>query len=135
MILLSGELASRGELLTERPGDGWTYLHADGSTPRVSIRFGGRGRRADATYDLSIHRQANGVRVRLTKRVRPGLFGTPATDPDAYDVHLPDRIDLPVVCTCAGYQFHGRCKHAAAVRALRESECDLFPPEEAPCPV
>ena len=132
MILLSGELASGGELLTERPGDGWTYLHTTGGTPRVSIRFGGRGRKADSTYDLSIHRQANGVRVTLTKRTGPVLFDARPSDPDTYDVHLPDRTGLPAVCTCPGYQFHGRCKHVAAVRALRESECDLFE-EPPPC--
>lgn len=115
MILESGELESGGELLGERPGDGWSFCRFADELGRLTVRFGGRGKRADVTYDLAAFPAVGGRGVRLDKR-------SPGTDPDdvSHDVILPDDSRFPPVCTCRGFSRWRRCKHGAALLAVAE---------------
>lgn len=114
MILESGELDSGGELLGERPGDGWTFLRMGDAAPKLTIRYGGKSKRADVTYELHTFDAIGGVGVRLVKL-------SPGTDPDdpSHDVILAETKDPPV-CTCRGFSRWSHCKHGAALLAIRE---------------
>jgi len=114
MILESGELDSGGELLGERPGDGWTFLRIRDTTPKLTIRYGGKSKRADVTYELHTFDAIGGVGVRLVKL-------SPGTDPDdrSHDVILANTKQ-PLVCTCRGFSRWSHCKHGAALLAIRE---------------
>lgn len=113
MILETGELDSGGELLGERPGDGWSLLRFGDELGRLTIRYG-KGRESVVTYDLVSFPAVGGRGVRLAKR-------SAGTDPDdlSHDVILPDG-EFPTVCSCRGHARWQRCKHGAAVRALAE---------------
>lgn len=113
MIFESGELDSGGELLGERPGDGWSLLRFGDELGRLTIRFG-KGRESIVTYDLATFPVVGGLGVRLAKR-------SAGTDPgdSSHDVIAPDA-GFPAVCSCRGNARWHRCKHAAAVRALAE---------------
>lgn len=114
MILESGELDSGGELLGERPGDGWTFLRMGDADPKLTIRYGGKSKRADVTYELHTFDAIGGRGVRLVKL-------SPGTDPDdrQHDVILADTKHPPV-CTCRGFSRWSHCKHGAALLAIRE---------------